>query len=156
MNVSTYAGKLAEPSMLVNVPGLITAYYTDVPDPSEPEQRISSGSSGHRGSPFRRGINERYILAISQAICLYREQKKIDGPRFSIWTRMRFPCRLLPVPLRYMTTRTPTPDPLHSKKACLPTAHQKQFVCYRQRDHNAYVHNHFEDLPEIENWKWRG
>jgi phosphoglucomutase len=68
--------------MLVNVPRLITAYYTDVPDPSVPEQRVAFGTSGHRGSAFKKAFNEWHILAISQAICLYREQKKIDGPLF--------------------------------------------------------------------------
>ncbi|MFZ0744418.1 MAG: phosphoglucomutase (alpha-D-glucose-1,6-bisphosphate-dependent) [Terracidiphilus sp.] len=82
MKVSPYAGRPAETSMLVNVPSLITAYYADVPDPSVPEQRVSFGTSGHRGSSFDKAFNERHILAISQAICLYREQQKIDGPLF--------------------------------------------------------------------------
>ena len=68
--------------MLVNVPRLVTAYYTDVPDPSVPEQRVAFGTSGHRGSAFKKAFNEWHILAISQAICLYRKQKKIDGPLF--------------------------------------------------------------------------
>ncbi len=68
--------------MLVNVPKLVTAYYTEVPDPSVPEQRVAFGTSGHRGSSFKKAFNEWHILAISQAICLYREQKKIDGPLF--------------------------------------------------------------------------
>jgi phosphoglucomutase len=82
MKVSPFAGKSAEPSMLVNVPKLITAYYTEVPDPSVPEQRVAFGTSGHRGSAFDRAFNEWHILAISQAICLYRRQEKIDGPLF--------------------------------------------------------------------------
>jgi len=68
--------------MLVNVPRLITAYYTEEPDPSVPAQRVAFGTSGHRGSAFDKAFNERHILAISQAICLYRERKKIDGPLF--------------------------------------------------------------------------
>ena len=60
--------------MLVNVPKLITAYYTDVPDPSVPEQRIAFGTSGHRGSAFDKAFNEGHILAIAQTICLYRKQ----------------------------------------------------------------------------------
>ncbi len=68
--------------MLVNVPKLITAYYTDVPDPSVPEQRVAFRTSGHRGSAFQKAFNEWHILAISQAICLYRRQQKIDGPLF--------------------------------------------------------------------------
>jgi len=54
MKVSPFAGKPAEPSMLVNLPKLVTAYYTEVPDPSMPEQRISFGTSGHRGSAFQK------------------------------------------------------------------------------------------------------
>ena len=68
--------------MLVNVPRLITAYYTEIPDPSVPEQRVAFGTSGHRGSSFQKAFNEWHILAISQAICLYRAQNKIDGPLF--------------------------------------------------------------------------
>jgi phosphoglucomutase len=82
MVVSPLAGKPAEPEMLVNVPKLVTAYYTEKPDPSIPEQRVSFGTSGHRGSAFKKAFNEWHILAISQAICLYRKQQKIDGPLF--------------------------------------------------------------------------
>jgi len=82
MKVSPLAGKPAEASMLVNVPRLITAYYTELPDPSVPAQRVAFGTSGHRGSAFDKAFNEWHILAISQAICLYREQQKIDGPLF--------------------------------------------------------------------------
>jgi phosphoglucomutase len=82
MKVSPYAGKPAEPAMLVNVPKLITAYYTEVPDPKILAQRVAFGTSGHRGSAFDKAFNEWHILAISQAICLYRKQQKIDGPLF--------------------------------------------------------------------------
>ena len=82
MKVSPCAGKPAEASMLVNVPRLVTAYFTEAPDPAVPEQRVAFGTSGHRGSAFERAFNEGHILAISQAICLYREQQKIDGPLF--------------------------------------------------------------------------
>jgi phosphoglucomutase len=82
MTVSPLAGKPADPSMLVNVPRLITAYYTEVPDPSVPEQRVAFGTSGHRGSALEKAFNERHILAISQAICLYRRQQEITGPLF--------------------------------------------------------------------------
>jgi phosphoglucomutase len=82
MNVSPYAGKPAEASILVNVPRLITAYYTEVPDPSVPAQRVAFGTSGHRGSSFSSSFNERHILAISQSICLYRKQQHIDGPLY--------------------------------------------------------------------------
>ena len=82
MKVSPFAGKRAEPSMLVNVPKLLTAYYAETPDPSVPAQRVAFGTSGHRGSAFDKAFNEWHILAISQAICLHRQQKKIDGPLF--------------------------------------------------------------------------
>ena len=82
MKVSPCAGKSAEASMLVNVPRLVTAYYSETPDPSVPEQRVAFGTSGHRGSAFDKAFNEWHILVISQAIFLYREQKKIDGPLF--------------------------------------------------------------------------
>ncbi|MFI5338802.1 MAG: alpha-D-glucose phosphate-specific phosphoglucomutase, partial [Candidatus Methylomirabilales bacterium] len=82
MKVSPVAGKPAEPSMLVNVPKLVTAYYTEAPDPSMPEQRVAFGTSGHRGSSFENAFNEWHILAITQAICLYRKQQHIDGPLF--------------------------------------------------------------------------
>ncbi len=82
MNTSPLAGKPAEPSMLVNVPRLITAYYSETPDPSVPAQRVAFGTSGHRGSAFDKAFNEWHILAISQAICLYRKEQKIDGPLF--------------------------------------------------------------------------
>jgi phosphoglucomutase len=82
VNVSPLAGKPADASMLVNVPRLVTAYYTQIPDPSVPEQRVAFGTSGHRGSAFDKAFNEWHILAISQAICLYRTRNGIDGPLF--------------------------------------------------------------------------
>jgi len=82
VKTSRFAGKPVEPGMLVNVPRLITAYYTKVPDPSVTGQRVAFGTSGHRGSAFQTAFNEWHILAISQAICLYRKHKRIDGPLF--------------------------------------------------------------------------
>jgi phosphoglucomutase len=82
MNVSPLAGKLATPAMLVNVPRLVTAYYSEKPDPSVPAQQVAFGTSGHRGSSFDKAFNEWHILAISQAICVYRAQHQIDGPLF--------------------------------------------------------------------------
>ncbi len=76
------AGKPADPSMLVNIPRLMTAYYTRRPDPAVGAQRVAFGTSGHRGSAFDSGFNEAHILAITQAICLYRQQQGIDGPLF--------------------------------------------------------------------------
>jgi phosphoglucomutase len=82
MNISPMAGKPAEIGPLVDVPRLITAYYSDEPDPSLPAQRVSFGTSGHRGSAFNRTFNESHILAITQAICLYRKNQGTDGPLF--------------------------------------------------------------------------
>ena len=82
MNVSSCAGQPADLSKLVNVPELVTAYDTEAPDPSVSEQRVAFGTSGHRGSAFVTAFNEWRILAISQAICLYREHQKIDGLLF--------------------------------------------------------------------------
>ena len=80
--ISPYAGKPATEEMLVNVPKLITSYYTLIPDPNIPAQRVAFGTSGHRGSSFDTSFNEWHILAITQAICLYRQQQKTDGPLF--------------------------------------------------------------------------
>ncbi len=82
MEISPLAGWPADPALLVDVPKLVTAYYTETPDPSVPGQRVSFGTSGHRGSAFDKAFNEWHILAISQAICLYRKRHKIDGPLF--------------------------------------------------------------------------
>ncbi|MGH8743934.1 MAG: alpha-D-glucose phosphate-specific phosphoglucomutase, partial [Burkholderiales bacterium] len=82
MKISPLAGKPAGPAMLVNVPRLVTAYYTEVPDPAVSEQRVAFGTSGHRGSALKKSFNEAHVLAVSQAICLYRERQKIDGPLF--------------------------------------------------------------------------
>jgi phosphoglucomutase len=82
MKVSPLAGKPVDQSALINVPRLITAYYAEVPDPLVPAQRVAFGTSGHRGSSFERTFNENHILAISQAICLYRAQQRSDGPLF--------------------------------------------------------------------------
>ena len=82
MKVSALAGKLPPPSMLVNVPRLVTAYYSERPDPAVAAQRVAFGTSGHRGSAFEFSFNEAHILAITQAICLYRVKHQIDGPLF--------------------------------------------------------------------------
>jgi phosphoglucomutase len=68
--------------MLVNVPRLVTAYYVEAPDPSVPGQRVSFGTSGHRGTAFDGSFNEGHILAITQAICLYRRRQGTDGPLY--------------------------------------------------------------------------
>ncbi|MGO9532203.1 MAG: phosphoglucomutase (alpha-D-glucose-1,6-bisphosphate-dependent) [Syntrophobacteraceae bacterium] len=82
MSISPYAGKPAEPGMLINVSRLVTAYYVNRPDPTVPEQRVAFGTSGHRGSSLDHSFNEKHILAITQAICLYRKQRNIDGPLY--------------------------------------------------------------------------
>jgi phosphoglucomutase len=82
VKVNAAAGKPADPSILVNVPKLVTAYYSSRPDPSDPRQRVAFGTSGHRGSAFDGAFNEWHILAITQAICDYRKLQKIDGPLF--------------------------------------------------------------------------
>ena len=82
MEISPRAGQPAVSSDLVDVPKLLGAYYEDQPDPHVPEQRVVFGTSGHRGSSFERSFNEWHILAITQAICLYRRQRGIDGPLF--------------------------------------------------------------------------
>jgi len=81
-NVNPLAGHPAPPTLLVDVPKLITAYYSERPDPSVRAQRVSFGTSGHRGSAFEKSFNEAHILAVTQAICQYREQQKIDGPLY--------------------------------------------------------------------------
>ena len=80
--VSPLAGKPPDPSMLTNIPRLVAAYYTERPDPSIREHRVSFGTSGHRGSSLTCGFNEWHVLAIAQAICEYRQSKGIDGPLF--------------------------------------------------------------------------
>jgi phosphoglucomutase len=82
VRVNQLAGKPAPAASLVNVPRLVTAYYSERPDPAIPAQRVSFGTSGHRGSAFDVGFNEGHVLAISQAICEYRRQQGIDGPLF--------------------------------------------------------------------------
>jgi phosphoglucomutase len=80
--VSPLAGKPAPASLLVNVPRLVTAYYCEQPDSTLAAQQVAFGTSGHRGSSFERSFNEAHILAITQAICLYRRANRIDGPLF--------------------------------------------------------------------------
>jgi phosphoglucomutase len=82
MTVSPLAGKPADTATLVNVARLVTAYYSERPDPGVREHRVSFGTSGHRGSSLRCGFNEAHILAVCQAICLYRGEQGITGPLF--------------------------------------------------------------------------
>jgi phosphoglucomutase len=82
VEVSPLAGKPAPASMLVNVPRLVTAYFSGKPDPAVASQRVAFGTSGHRGSAFSNAFNEAHILAISQALCDHRRRAGIDGPLF--------------------------------------------------------------------------
>jgi phosphoglucomutase len=82
VKVSSAKGKPADPSILLNVPKILTAYYELRPDPGEPRQRVVFGTSGHRGSALDVAFNEWHILAITQAICDYRKLQNIDGPLF--------------------------------------------------------------------------
>ncbi len=82
VRVNPLAGKPASPAMLLDVPRLVTAYYTDTPDVSVPEQRVAFGTSGHRGCAFDRSFNHWHVLAVSQAICDYRKRQGIGGPLY--------------------------------------------------------------------------
>ncbi|TDE18115.1 phosphoglucomutase (alpha-D-glucose-1,6-bisphosphate-dependent) [Dyadobacter psychrotolerans] len=82
MKISSFAGKPAEPWMLASIPGLVAAYYTGIPDAENPEERVVFGTSGHRGTSLKNTFNELHILAICQAICLFRAEQKTNGPLF--------------------------------------------------------------------------
>ena len=82
MSVDARAGQPAAPSDLVDVARLVTAYYSEHPDPSVPSQRVAFGTSGHRGSSLRCAFNEDHIAATSQAICEHRAAQGIAGPLF--------------------------------------------------------------------------
>ena len=78
----TRAGTPAQPSDLVDVPHLVTSYYTGVPDPEDVDQQVAFGTSGHRGTSLRTSFNETHIVATTQAICDYRKEQGYDGPLF--------------------------------------------------------------------------
>jgi len=82
MALHPLAGKPAPESILINIPRLVSNYYSLVPDPTEPSHRVAFGTSGHRGCANSYSFNERHILAISQAVCEYRARAGIDGPLF--------------------------------------------------------------------------
>jgi phosphoglucomutase len=82
MTTNPLAGTDPTPAMLVDVPRLVSAYFSGVPDPAIPAQRVAFGTSGHRGSAFNNSFNEWHVLAITEAICRYRKQQAIDGPLF--------------------------------------------------------------------------
>ncbi len=91
MAINPRAGQPAAPSDLVDIPHLVTAYFTEHPDPSDPDQQVSFGTSGHRGSSLQVSFNDDHIAAISQAICDYRAGAGIEGPCSWPGTPMR--CR---------------------------------------------------------------
>jgi phosphoglucomutase len=76
------AGKPAPSNRLANIPRLVTAYFSELPDPANAAQRVTFGTSGHRGSAFKGSFNEAHILAVTQAICVHRKKAGIDGPLF--------------------------------------------------------------------------
>jgi phosphoglucomutase len=80
MSIHPLAGKIAPYETLINVPRLVSAYYTHQPDAGDPAQRVAFGTSGHRGSSLSNSFNEQHILAISQAICELRKSQGISGP----------------------------------------------------------------------------
>ena len=82
MKVNPLAGKPAPSAMLANIPKLVAAYYTGMPDFSVPTKRVAFGTSGHRGSALEKTFNEWHVLAIGQAICQYRKRQSINGPLF--------------------------------------------------------------------------
>src|SRR3982074_2478507 len=81
-NVSPLAGHPARSPDRADIAKLVAAYYSLRPDPAVPAQRVSFGTSGHRGTSFDKSFNEAHVLAITQAICLYRHGQGIDGPLF--------------------------------------------------------------------------
>ncbi|MQA91194.1 MAG: alpha-D-glucose phosphate-specific phosphoglucomutase [Gemmatimonas sp.] len=82
MELDELAGQPVPPERLPNIPRLVAAYYTNVPDPGVPEQKVSFGTSGHRGSSLLGSFNEAHVVAISHAICDFREAEDIRGPLF--------------------------------------------------------------------------
>ena len=82
MAVSPLAGRPAPPEMLIDPARIEQAYHERRPDPDDPDQRVSFGTSGHRGSPIHGTFTEAHILAITQAICDYRQSRDIDGPLY--------------------------------------------------------------------------
>src|SRR5580698_10111085 len=82
MTSNPLAGKPATAAPLADIPRLVTAYFTQVPDAAVPEQRVSFGTSGHRGSSLATSFNEAHVLAVTQAICELRQARGTDGPLF--------------------------------------------------------------------------
>jgi hypothetical protein len=103
MSTHHLAGKAAPKSILVNVPELISAYFTLTPDVRQEAERVSFGTSGHRGSSLKRSFNEQHILAVTQAVCEYRVSPPMPIPvQRSSATR---PPRLSPTPSSLITKK---------------------------------------------------
>ena len=82
MSLHPLAGQAVPDEMLINIPRLVSAYYSEQPNPENPDERVAFGTSGHRGSAFKRSFNENHIVAITQAVCEYRAANEITGPLF--------------------------------------------------------------------------
>ena len=80
--LNPHAGQKATADVLINIPRLVSAYYTNKPDPAVREQRVAFGTSGHRGSSLDIAFNENHILAVTEALCRYRKTQGIDGPLY--------------------------------------------------------------------------
>src|SRR5580692_10689144 len=91
VTISPAAGKPADPSILVNVPKLITAYYELRPDPSDPRQRVVFGTSGHRGSAMEVGFNEWHILAITRRFAITANSRTLMGHCSLGWIPTLYP-----------------------------------------------------------------
>jgi phosphoglucomutase len=110
MTISPLAGKPAPKEMLVDVARLEREYFERRPDLDDPEQRVSFGTSGHRGSSLRGSFTEAHILAISQAICDFRRMQGIDGPLLRLGIRTRFPGQPSTPPSKFSPEITCTPS----------------------------------------------
>ena len=151
MTINPAAGKPADPSILVNVPKLITAYYELRPDPNDPGQRVVFGTSGHRGSAFDVAFNEDHILAITQAICDYRRLQKIDGPCFSGSIPMRCPSPHLRARWKYLRRITSMSCSLRARRTRRPLPSPTRF-CFTTAGENgglrtASSSRHITDSP---------
>ena len=148
--INPLAGKLAPQSLLINIAKLVTAYYSDVPNPAVPAQRVAFGTSGHRGSAFERSFNEWHVLAITQAICQYRKANSIDGPLFfGIDTHALsepacasalevLAANGVDVMLALSGEYTPTPAVSHA----ILTYNRGRNLAERYADRSLYIHGH--------------
>ena len=139
MAQSPLAGKPAPRSLLANIPRLVAAYYSEHPDPSDAVERVSFGTSGHRGSSLTRTFNEAHILAVSQAVCEYRAGHGIDGPLYvgidthalsePAWASALEVLAANGVHVRYQAGRTYTPTPVVSHAIITHNRERKSGLC---------------------------